>query len=386
MRILRIGAALLAVGVVAACSDTPTAVDDAAAPQFAFHPASATSAPLYALAAPTGARNAVMQLYTIDPTSGAATLVGSTGEVGLRGIAADPSSGDLYSSYGSYLATSKRGIVRIDASTGAVTAIGGSMAFVSLAFDSGGDLYGVRNPFSVGDYQSGFARIFKIDVTTGNAVEVAKVAHQCNTGWQIAFNSADVLYFKDWNYRIWRDVLGTVTYLGRISPPFYASLSWDFDSNDNLYYAGHPVINDEWATFDLAAFTATKIGNTGIRIRGLSFLDVITVDIDIKPGSDPNSINTKNKGVIPVAILGSANFDVSDVDVTTLTFGPGGATPAHKAGGHVEDVNDDGFDDLVSHYPTQDAGLSSGDTEACVDGATTGGMTIRGCDAVRIVR
>ena len=112
----------------------------------------------------------------------------------------------------------------------------------------------------------------------------------------------------------------------------------------------------------------------------------LMVEIDIKPGSDPNSINTRSNGVIPVAILGSANFDVNDVDVTSLTFGPNGATPAHKAGGHVEDVNGDGFDDLVSHYRTQDTGLSSGDTEACVDGATTDGTPLNGCDAVRIVR
>ena len=112
----------------------------------------------------------------------------------------------------------------------------------------------------------------------------------------------------------------------------------------------------------------------------------ITVAIDIKPGSDPNSINTKSKGVIPVAILGSASFDVTDVDVTTLTFGPGGATPSHKAGGHIEDVNDDGFDDLVSHYRTQETGLASGDTDACVTGLTNGGQPFEGCDAVNIVK
>jgi hypothetical protein len=113
---------------------------------------------------------------------------------------------------------------------------------------------------------------------------------------------------------------------------------------------------------------------------------VIEVDVDIKPGSDPNSINTKSKGVIPVAILGSATFDVTDVDVTTLLFGPAGASPAHEAGGHIEDVNGDGFDDLVSHYPTQEVGLVPGDIEACVDGATLGGTPINGCDAVNIVK
>jgi hypothetical protein len=46
----------------------------------------------------------------------------------------------------------------------------------------------------------------------------------------------------------------------------------------------------------------------------------ISVDIDIKPGSSPNAININGNGVIPVAVLGSAEFDASQVDVSTLTF------------------------------------------------------------------
>ena len=111
----------------------------------------------------------------------------------------------------------------------------------------------------------------------------------------------------------------------------------------------------------------------------------IEVDIDIKPGSDPNSINAKGMGTISVAILGSAVFDVNDVDVTTLMFGPGGATPVHKAGGHLEDVNGDGFTDLVSHYRQKETGLAPGDTGACVTGITTNGSPIEGCDAVRVL-
>ena len=51
----------------------------------------------------------------------------------------------------------------------------------------------------------------------------------------------------------------------------------------------------------------------------------IAVQIDIKPGSDPNCFNLNGNGVIPVAILGSADFDATEVDAG---FEPGATTGA----------------------------------------------------------
>ncbi len=128
----------------------------------------------------------------------------------------------------------------------------------------------------------------------------------------------------------------------------------------------------------------------GSATPGEEVLGAEAIEIDIKPGSDHNPINPNSKGVIPVAILGGASFDITTVDVTTLTFGPDGATPAHDLtdplvyADHLQDVNSDGFTDLVSHYRTQDTGIAKGDTEACLTGDTTGGVAT-GCDAIKTV-
>ena len=115
------------------------------------------------------------------------------------------------------------------------------------------------------------------------------------------------------------------------------------------------------------------------------------VDIDIRPGSDSNPIRRSGRGNLPVAILGSETFDAMNVDGTTLAFGPDAAGPSHdltKPGlfeDHLRDVNGDGFTDLVSHYRTQETGISRDDAEACITGDLLDGTPFEGCDTIRVV-
>jgi hypothetical protein len=111
------------------------------------------------------------------------------------------------------------------------------------------------------------------------------------------------------------------------------------------------------------------------------------VEIDIKPGSYPNSINLGSNGRVPVAILSTADFDATTVDAASLTLADaqikvkGNGTPVATE----EDINGDGLPDLVVHVFTSGLALTDGDVEAVLAGETFGGQHIRGSDQVQIV-
>ncbi len=102
--------------------------------------------------------------------------------------------------------------------------------------------------------------------------------------------------------------------------------------------------------------------------------------IDIKPGSDPNSINLKSKGKVPVAILTTDDFDASTVDPDTVKF-----AGAHSVKWAFEDVDGDGDDDMILHFKTPELDLDTSSTEAYLTGFNSDGEFIWGKDTVNIV-
>lgn len=106
---------------------------------------------------------------------------------------------------------------------------------------------------------------------------------------------------------------------------------------------------------------------------------VTPVAIDIKPGSNPNSINLKSKGVVPVAVLTTNEFDASTINPSTVVFA--GASPLRWS---MEDVDNDGDGDLVLHFETGDL-ILNGNGEAVLTGFTLDGKPVKGTDSYRIV-
>lgn len=120
----------------------------------------------------------------------------------------------------------------------------------------------------------------------------------------------------------------------------------------------------------------------------------VDVDIDILPGSDENPIRLGRGGNLPVAILGSDDLDVADIDPASLTLGdetgPDTSIGEKNNGtleAAVEDVNDDGFLDLVAMFSVRDledeGELTEFTTELVLRGFLDDACTnIRGVDAV----
>ncbi len=146
----------------------------------------------------------------------------------------------------------------------------------------------------------------------------------------------------------------------------------------------------------LSASEIQAIFNAGS--AGKCKTNTVPVDIDIKPGSDPNSINIGSGGTTAVAILGSANFDVTTINPDTLTLGTAGVKTVGKTARTLCSVADvsgdfsagpegtpDGFDDLVCHFITMDIAPEAGDTTATISGELNDGTAIEGTDSVNIV-
>jgi hypothetical protein len=131
------------------------------------------------------------------------------------------------------------------------------------------------------------------------------------------------------------------------------------------------------------------------------------VAVDIKPSSCPNPLNPKSKGVLPLAVLGSEDFDVSNIDPASIRLkydllGEGVAplrssyedvaTPV--VDGNECDCNTagpDGYTDLTVKFDTQLVLAAIGDVnrgdvlQLDLTGALNDGTPIEGTDCIVVV-
>ncbi|MFB6296649.1 MAG: PKD domain-containing protein [Halobacteriales archaeon] len=171
---------------------------------------------------------------------------------------------------------------------------------------------------------------------------------------------------------------------------------WDFDGDGSTDATGETV-DHTFTTGGEKTVVLTVTDEHGLSDTcELTFTVWIAVEINIKPGSDPNAVNCNSKGGTPVAVLTTDGFDATRVDPSSLRFGApsdvidgDGAGIIHE-GGHFEDAepdhgSTDGDTDFVGHFATPDTGFDGSQDTGRLEGETQDGTPLVGTDSVTLV-
>lgn len=266
-------------------------------------------------------------LYTVDPTSGALSLIGATGG-DIEGLGYDPNTDTLYGSE-----ANNDELVTLNQSTGALTQVGPfntPFGNGGLAFDPVGNVLYLTTSSQA---------IRTVNTSTGQATFVGSGA---NIGLQgIAFDPQNDLIFgisssSDAIYRI-NKATAVQTLISSTGLDIQqAGLAYDYNHRILYFYDS---LSDRLHTMDLETGQVTAVGqvNAGINIQGLTFkpaiqgtaltagADTINYGQQILGQPLAKDFFVRNTGggalTLTPSIVGSADFAITTTGAGTLNPG-----------------------------------------------------------------
>lgn len=332
-------------------------------------PETASAGEIYAITGAGSSSLTTSTLYTIDVGTGTVTTLGDTTVDHIVGIDFHPTTGMLYGlqSAGNNSSLGFPGqLYSIDPADGTAVAVGvpHGCSTPDISFAPDGTLYTWVETCGAG----GLDELATVDLGNGSlSLFGASSVTPFATG--VAFDNAGSLHVKG------DDDFYAVD-AGSGVGAFAFTLTGDCADAENTL-AVDPVSGTFYTveragdtsylcSVNTAAMTATRLHDIGVEgIAGLAFAPPtggpLDVEVDLKPGSNPNCLNPKSRGRLPVAIYGSATFEISTIDQATLLFG--GAAPAKCRFTHVEMegpagvFTTDSHADLLCHFPTPNVDL-----------------------------
>ena len=269
------------------------------------------------------------QIYEIDPTTGAATLEFTAtspvtgGSATPNGLAYDSDNNRFY--YATYT-----GAADLYFYDGTQTKAGDLTGQIACADYYDGKYYYIDGGPPVPAGATDDLYEVDLDETTGLMTSETKVgdiaggAHGWTFNGDIAISADGVLYglglcATDGKYEFFSvnldgsgfSIIKDTGYTFSLQLAFFGDTLYGHTSTgDGLFYEVDLDTGDLSSAFP----NSTEYLYTDLA-SGPRAVDVY---IDIKPTSCPNPLNVNSKGVLPVAILGTEDFDVTEIDVTTV--------------------------------------------------------------------
>ncbi len=304
------------------------------------YPSAASADTLYAA---TGQGGSASSLYTLNSSTGAATLVapitiGATQVTHLSGLAVDPTDGTMYgfanSEFCCETGFDDGTLMTINKATGAATVIGTiggvELRASDITFDRFGTLYG----WSAGcsgdiDCDTSASDLFTLDTSTGAASRVGESGTEgFSTG--IASDSKGRLYVKDY-----QAVSRVSPFTGHIFSPLDLSNNntgsmLAFGPSDVLYTGPRGFSSFQLQTMNPSTGTVTNVGSPS----GVSNVSTIAWDLTAPTAPDEADLS------LDLSVTNSA--PTAETNVTfTLNLVNGG--PDSATGVIVKDLLPSGF-------------------------------------------
>ena len=347
-------------------------------------------------------------LVSIDTETAEVTLIIEASDRQIEGLAFDSTTETLYGVEQKW-GIEENVLVEINLNNGTVSDIGpvGFNEVTAMAFD--------ETTYTIFALDQTTRTLLEIDPSTGESIDIGNFSQAASNGLAAQPITGDlfaaVLVDPGYLARIDK-ATGESTLVGSFGDCHVSALSFHPDTGVLFGKAGGPsggqFADGRLVAIDLTSGLATPIGVAIGPIVALAFAELpaakIKVGIDIKPRSCPNPLNVKSKGALPVAILGTEELDVYDIDVTTVSID--GVAPIKQ---HFEDVatpfngastdncfdcteqGPDGFVDLVLHFDTREIVAMLGDVndgdclELELTGALYDGSPIVGKDCILVL-
>jgi hypothetical protein len=169
---------------------------------------------------------------------------------------------------------------------------------------------GYEVPGGQGDYDLWMATRPDTAAPFGNVTNLSLLNTAASEGGPFISPDGLALYFHSHRNGQWQLFKATRQSTEEpFGPPEHLSF---FDTPGG--HSAQPCLSSDGSAFYFRSHV-TGAGHTDIHV---SYLTRHPVAIDIKPGSCPNPLNLGSRGVLPVAILGSEELDVSEVDVASV--------------------------------------------------------------------